>query len=218
MQHKSAHGHQRLRAYRMIITTAATACIIRLIVETIITSHTGIPHCIGVGAGKFLGVRRIFARISPNCPKDFWATFCVNIFSWRPYWAPFPSSNQSTLGAIFFKSKDAGRHFCSYVQEVCPDFQRFCEGFHRFCPDFSGFCPDFQGFCPDFHQIKTFGGALAPPATPPPTPLAHCVERSAHGTPHHGFNLLISVECACVEHYPWVYSTQYDVWRALPSK
>jgi len=25
------------------------------------------------------------------------------------------------------------------------------------------FYPDFQGFCPDFQQIKTFGGALAPP-------------------------------------------------------
>jgi len=33
------------------------------------------------------------------------------------------------------------------------------------------FYPDFQGFCSDFQQIKTFGGALATPATPPPTPL-----------------------------------------------
>jgi len=27
---------------------------------------------------------------------------------------------------------------------------------------FRRLCPDFYGFCPDFHQIKTFGGALAP--------------------------------------------------------
>ena len=47
---------------------------------------------------------------------------------------------------------------------VCSDFQRFCEGFQRFCPDF-------HGFCSDFHQIKTFGGALAPPAPPPPAPV-----------------------------------------------
>jgi len=44
-----------------------------------------------------------------------------------------------------------------------------------FLPRFSGillkFCPDFQDFCPDFRQMKTFGGALAPPAAPPPTPL-----------------------------------------------
>jgi len=33
------------------------------------------------------------------------------------------------------------------------------------------FCPDFQGFCPDFQQIKTFGGALSPPASTSPTPL-----------------------------------------------
>jgi len=38
MQHKRAHDHQR--AYRIIITTAATARKIRLIVETIIASHT----------------------------------------------------------------------------------------------------------------------------------------------------------------------------------
>jgi len=29
------------------------------------------------------------------------------------------------------------------------------------------------------------------------------VEHNAQGTPpHHSFSLLISVECACVEHYP----------------
>jgi len=39
-QHKRAHDHQR--PYRIIITTVATACNNRLIVETIITSNTGI--------------------------------------------------------------------------------------------------------------------------------------------------------------------------------
>jgi len=33
------------------------------------------------------------------------------------------------------------------------------------------FCPDFQGFCPDFRKMRMFGGALAPPAPPLPTPL-----------------------------------------------
>jgi len=33
------------------------------------------------------------------------------------------------------------------------------------------FYPDFQGFCQDFQQIKTFGGALVTPASPPPTLL-----------------------------------------------
>ena len=44
------------------------------------------------------------------------------------------------LGAIFVKSKHV---------------QQFCEGLHIFCTNF-------LRFCPDFHQIKTFGGAVAP--------------------------------------------------------
>jgi len=32
-------------------------------------------------------------------------------------------------------------------------------------------CPNSFRFCPNFQQIKNFGGALAPPALPPPTPL-----------------------------------------------
>jgi len=128
------------------------------------TSHVGTGHCvtcieraiecggsnranlvseessvvIGVGAGKFWGVRRIFARIFPNLPEK------------NP-----KKVLHTVLGAIFFKSKHAGRHFCSYFQGVCSDFQGFCEGFQRFFPD--------------FHQIKTFGGALA---LPPPTPVS----------------------------------------------
>jgi len=41
-QHKRAHNHQR--TFRVIITAAVTARNIRLIAETIITSHTGILH------------------------------------------------------------------------------------------------------------------------------------------------------------------------------
>ena len=41
------------------------------------------------------------------------------------------------------------------------------------------FCPDFQGFCSDFRQIKTFGGALAPPAPPPPAPLLELLRARA---------------------------------------
>jgi len=42
--------------------------------ETIIKS-------IGVGAGKFLGVRRIYARISSNMPEKFLCDFCLQILS-----------------------------------------------------------------------------------------------------------------------------------------
>jgi len=51
------------------------------------------------------------------------------------------------LGAIFVKSKHV---------------QQFCEGLHIFCTNF-------LRFFLYFHQIKTFGGAVAPPAPPPPT-------------------------------------------------
>ena len=44
--------------------------------------------------------------------------------------------------------------------------------FQVVCPDFQVFCPDFHGFCLDFRQIKTFGGEVAVPAPPLPTPLA----------------------------------------------
>ena len=61
------------------------------------------------------------------------------------------------LGASFFKSKDVGRHFCSYFHGVCEGFQRFC--------------PDFEEFCQEFHQIKTFGGACTS-CNPFPTPVS----------------------------------------------
>ena len=35
---------------------------------------------IGAGAGKFLRVRRIFARIFPNLPEKFWTTLPANFF------------------------------------------------------------------------------------------------------------------------------------------
>jgi len=47
MQQKSAHDHPR--AFR-IITTATTAYNIRLIVETIIASHTGIAYHVELNA------------------------------------------------------------------------------------------------------------------------------------------------------------------------
>jgi len=86
---------------------------------------------------QIFGVAKEFCPNSPNFPEK--------------------KSNKSHLqkkfnsGAIFFKSEHVGRHFCSNFQGVCEGSQRF----------FS----DFMGFCPDFHQIKTFGNAVAPPAS-----------------------------------------------------
>jgi len=82
----------------------------------------------------------------PNFPKLARKNFepLVRIFS---HW--MTSTKKVSMWfqrRFFFKSKHVGCHFCRIST-------------------------DFQGFCPDFHQIKTFGGALAHPTPPPPTPL-----------------------------------------------
>ena len=134
----------------------------------------------GVGAGQFSVVRKTFARISPNCERfllEFFPTvpkrekfsgnFLFEYFlphrSWRLFW--------NDLQRHFFKSNNIGRHFCPYFQEICPDFMGFCEHFQWFCSYFYRFCPDFWRSCQDLWQMKTFEGALAPPASPPLTPL-----------------------------------------------
>ena len=131
-----------------------------------------------VGAGKILGVQKIFARISLNCRKSFQATLCAHIFFPRKSWRPSFGKTSKTswcdsahIGRQFFKIKQRWHHFCPYFQVVCPYFQVFCEHFHRFCPNFHGVCPNFQGVCPDFRQIKPFGSALSTLAPPPPTLL-----------------------------------------------
>jgi len=55
----------------------------------------------GVGAGKFLGVRRNFARIIPNLPKKYFKKSDVQKKQlFMSIQAPL-FSNQSMLGAIF---------------------------------------------------------------------------------------------------------------------
>jgi len=56
---------------------------------------------IGVGVGKFLWVRRIFAQISPNLPEKYskqnylQINDCISFYVWRIF------SNQSTSSTIF---------------------------------------------------------------------------------------------------------------------
>jgi len=97
--------------------TARSKCLVRLPLNPPLDLMNDGKSILGIcaEAGKFLAVRRIFARIFPNFPENFWATFCANTFSWWPFlgWPPTKglhvilhvlgaiSSNQSTLGAIF---------------------------------------------------------------------------------------------------------------------
>jgi len=49
----------------------------------VVEFHCGKP--IGVGASKYLGVGRIFARISPNLPEEFLCNFFLQIFSHKDH-------------------------------------------------------------------------------------------------------------------------------------
>jgi len=109
---------------------------------------------IGAGAGKFLGVRRIFAR------KVF-VRLLPAIFLPQGSWKPFYR--------IAFNKKILHVFFCKRWARL---FQKTNNVGHHFCPDFQRFCTNFQGFCPDFRQIKIFWGAHTPPAPPPPTSLS----------------------------------------------
>ena len=108
----------------------------------------------GEGAGKFLGVRKIFARISPNLQ------FFVRIFS--------PTQLMKTFFGDDFQKKVS----MWYCKRWTPSFE-IQQGWAPFLPVFSGslqtFSSIFHGFCPDYRHVKTSGGALAPP---PPTPLS----------------------------------------------
>ena len=102
---------------------------------------------IGLGAGKVLEMQRIFARISPNSPKIFCATFAYKFSPTKIIKTFFGVTSKKVfmcfsakLGRYFLKSSNVGRHFYA----------------------------DFQGCCPDFQQIKTFGDLLTPSAPPPP--------------------------------------------------
>jgi len=55
-------------------------------------------------------------------------------------------------------------HVCKTKTQVYTHFAQI--SFTHIFPQNHRFCPDFKGFCLDFHQIKTFGGAVAP--APPP--------------------------------------------------
>jgi len=145
---------------------------------------------IGVGAGKFLGVRRIFARISANLPEknpkkmtskknkndriSLGAFFPVKapqapfLPKFHPSLPKFLLTCPKTIKLKHDFQKNVFTFILGAIFVNSTHIQQFCEGVHIFFPNFLTFCPDFKGFCPDFQQIKTFGGAVAPP---PPTPV-----------------------------------------------
>jgi len=68
-------------------------------------------------------------------------------------WLPIKKALHVNSGAIILDSKHVWRHFFQIFRE----FQKVLR--------------NFSWILWDFHQIKTFAGAFAPPAPPPPTPV-----------------------------------------------
>jgi len=85
---------------------------------------------IGVAASKFLGVRRIFARISPNLPESC-ATFAYKFSPTQITKAFIWCEHQEKMYSFVFL-KAIGRHYLKSHNVA-----------RHFCPDFQGFFPDF---------------------------------------------------------------------------
>ena len=103
----------------------------------------------GVGAGKFLGVRKIFARIFPNLPekqKVFRQLF-VRIFSPTRIMRTF---SEMTSNAIFSKQTTFGAIFVRI-------FRKFAQILWDFVNTFNDFAQIFIDFVPIFgHLVRIF--------------------------------------------------------------
>jgi len=91
-------------------------------------------------------VQRIFARISPNLPEKFCATFGHKFSVFVCF--------LQTLGAIFFKSAIFARIF-----RVLPRFSGIL-------PRISGILLGFSGILPGFLTNQNFWGCVCTPCTP----------------------------------------------------
>jgi len=110
---------------------------------------------IDVVAGKFLRVRKIFFRISPNLPEKCLGHFLCEYFLMKTVFgitSKKGSCNSPHVGRHFFKIKS------DYVE-------------HHFCHLFREFAQIFRDFDRIFTKSKLLGMRLHPPF-PPPTPLS----------------------------------------------
>ena len=81
------------------------------------------PNTVGVGAGKILGVRRIFAGILPTLPEKKTPKKVKSHLEKK--------SSPRHFGRLFFKLKHVGRRFCSYFQGVHEGFRDFARIFTK---------------------------------------------------------------------------------------
>jgi len=113
---------------------------------------------IGVGAGKFLVVRRNFARILTTFPKK--------------------SNKSDRQKKEESSSCQFGRHFLQVKACWAPFLLKFSGSLWRFSEILPGFCgilPGFYGILPGFSPNQNFWGCGCTPASLPPTPVASTV-------------------------------------------
>jgi len=147
---------------------------------------------IGVGAGKSLGVQGNFPQFPQTCPKtskEYDIQKQTTAFHWakrtsRTIFAQNPpklsqiSPNllENNRNETWLRKNRKVNHFTFILPAIFEKwthrYNSFCEGWHIFCQNFLTVCPMFREFCPDYYQFKTFGGAVAPLAPPPPTAVA----------------------------------------------
>jgi len=117
--------------------------------------HHSYPNVttIGVRAGKFLEVRRIFDQVSPNLPEKLLCDFFAYKFS--------PTKIMKT----FFGVTSKKRVFICFSPNVGHYFLKLNTHWAPFLPRFSGILPRYLRILPGFLTNQNFWGCACNPAS-----------------------------------------------------
>jgi len=126
---------------------------------------------LGVEAGKFWGLQRIFARISPNLPVKFFVRLLPTNFRPQRSWRHFFDVTSENCPQMFF-CKDWGPVF-EVKQSWAPFLPGCSQIFMHWAQNFRDFAHIFQDFAQIFDKPYLFWSA---PASPPPTTLGKGVQ------------------------------------------
>jgi len=110
-----------------------------------------ISQFIGVGAGKFLGVRRI-----QTFPKSFCAPFAHNFLPQWTWRSVFGVTSKIGLNCVFLQMLGAKQRWAPFL----PGFQGFSPGFSGILPRFSEVLPKSSGILPKFLTNQNLWGCV----------------------------------------------------------
>jgi len=131
-----------------------------------LADYVSLSHIfIGVAAGKFSDVWRIFARISPNLPEKLLGNFFANIFSQQQYKdhedlilrLTSKKGLAHTL-APFIQIKQYWAPFLPVFSGSSPRFSRILRRFSQIPPRFLQFLLGFSRILPGFSTNQNFWG------------------------------------------------------------